>query len=116
MADTYIAPAEVGILVSNLNKAAAGLEAAAEGDIHVARRKLQHETRKLLYSLEEPNSEVFPRTYQVNLSFQNTPKVESISILTCGFRSMSVRRSKFSQILGYGRNSTGEIHSLYMKL
>lgn len=66
MADTYIPRPEIASLVENINKAAAGFEVAAEGDVHVARRNLQLEARKLLYSLEEPNSEVWPRIFQVS--------------------------------------------------
>ncbi|KAE8454287.1 hypothetical protein EG329_005212 [Mollisiaceae sp. DMI_Dod_QoI] len=68
MADSYTPPAEIAALVANVNKAAAGFEAAVGGDLHVARRNLQLEARKLLYSLEEPNTEVWPRIYQVNVS------------------------------------------------
>lgn len=69
MSDSYASPAEVASLVANVNKAAAGFDAAAGGDLHVARRNLQLEARKLLYSLEEPNTEVWPRIFQVRLSF-----------------------------------------------
>ncbi|KAK6579861.1 hypothetical protein PZA11_007569 [Diplocarpon coronariae] len=68
MADTYAPATEIAALVANLNKAAAGFESAEGGDQHVARRTLQLEARKLLYSLEEPNTEVWPRIYQVNVS------------------------------------------------
>jgi fructose-1,6-bisphosphatase len=70
MSDSYASPAEVASLVANVNKAAAGFDAAAGvGDLHAARRNLQLEARKLLYSLEEPNTEVWPRIFQVRLSF-----------------------------------------------
>jgi hypothetical protein len=69
MSDSYASPAEVASLVANVNKAAASFDAAAGGDLHVARRNLQLEARKLLYSLEEPNTEVWPRIFQVRLSF-----------------------------------------------
>ena len=65
MADNYVSPTDVTPLVVNLNKAAAFFEAATGGDQHVARRNLQVEARKLLYSLEEPNHEVWPRIFQV---------------------------------------------------
>ncbi len=68
MADSYTPPAEIAALVANVNKAAAGFEGAAGGDLHVARRNLQLEARKLLYSLEEPNTEVWPRIFQVRIS------------------------------------------------
>jgi hypothetical protein len=64
MSDSYASPAEVASLVANVNKAAAGFD-----DLHAARRNLQLEARKLLYSLEEPNTEVWPRIFQVRLSF-----------------------------------------------
>jgi hypothetical protein len=69
MADTYAPAAEIAALVANVNKAAAGFEAAVGGDAHLARRNLQLEARRLLYSLEEPNTEVWPRIYQVNPMF-----------------------------------------------
>ncbi|KAG4418612.1 hypothetical protein IFR04_008237 [Cadophora malorum] len=68
MADNYVSSAEITPLVVSLNKAAASFEAATGGDQHVARRKLQLEARKLLYSLEEPNHEVWSRIFQVNVS------------------------------------------------
>lgn len=67
MADTYIQPAAIVALVANVNKAAHGLEAAVGGDVHVARRNLQLEAQKLLYSLEEPNLAVWPRILQVSM-------------------------------------------------
>jgi hypothetical protein len=66
MAGTHTPRPEIAALVENVNKAATGFEAAAEGDVHVARRNLQLEARKLLYSLEEPNAEVWPRIFQVS--------------------------------------------------
>ncbi|CZR61327.1 uncharacterized protein PAC_11223 [Phialocephala subalpina] len=68
MADSYTPPAEIAALVANVNKAADGFSAAVGGDLHAARRNLQLEARKLLYSLEEPNTEVWPRIFQVNVS------------------------------------------------
>tara|TARA_R110002060_G_scaffold14487_6_gene20301 strand:+ start:2088 stop:2348 length:261 start_codon:yes stop_codon:yes gene_type:complete len=65
MADNYVSSAEITPPVVSLNKAAASFEAATGGDQHVARRKLQLEAQKLLYSLEEPNHEVWPRIFQV---------------------------------------------------
>lgn len=67
MASIHTPRQEVAALVTNVQKAAAGFEAASEGDVHVARRNLQQETRKLLYSLDEPNAEVWPRVFQVSL-------------------------------------------------
>jgi hypothetical protein len=70
MADTYTPREEIAALVANVNKAAAGFEVASEGTgFHTARRNIQREARKLLYSLEEPNTEVWPRTFQVRLLF-----------------------------------------------
>jgi hypothetical protein len=66
MAEIFTPRPEIAALVANVKKAAAGFEAAAEGDVHVARRNLQLEVRKLLYSLEEPNAEVWPRVFQVS--------------------------------------------------
>ncbi|KAH7303702.1 S-adenosyl-L-methionine-dependent methyltransferase [Rhexocercosporidium sp. MPI-PUGE-AT-0058] len=68
MADSYVSTSEVSLLVANLNTAAATFAASSGGDTHVARRNLQLEARKLLYSLEEPNTEVWPRIFQVNVS------------------------------------------------
>lgn len=70
MADSYTSPIEIASLVANVNKAATIFEAAAEGHIHGARRNLQMEARKLLYSLEEPNTEVWPRIFQVHCLVQ----------------------------------------------
>lgn len=67
MSDSYTSAAEVAALVGNVNNAAKNFEAAAGGDVHLARRTLQLEARKLLYSLEEPNTEVWPRIYQVTI-------------------------------------------------
>ena len=69
MAATYTPRPEIAVLVANVNKAAAGFEAAAESGVHAARRNLQLEARKLLYSLEEPNAEVWPRIFQVGRPF-----------------------------------------------
>ena len=68
MSDTYASPTEVAPLVANVIKAADAFETATGGDQHGARRTLQLEARKLLYALEEPNTEVWPRIYQVNVS------------------------------------------------
>ncbi|OBT59329.1 hypothetical protein VE04_00244 [Pseudogymnoascus sp. 24MN13] len=70
MSTVYTSPSEIADLVKGVNEAAASFDtaAAAQGDLHVARRKLQHEARKLLNSLEEPNGEVWPRIFQVNVS------------------------------------------------
>lgn len=68
MSDTYASPTEVAPLVANVTKAAAAFESATGGNRHAARRTLQLEARKLLYALEEPNTEVWPRIYQVNVS------------------------------------------------
>ncbi|CAG8981000.1 hypothetical protein HYALB_00013320 [Hymenoscyphus albidus] len=67
MSDSYTSVADVKGLVANVNNTAKNFEAAAGGDVHLARRTLQLEARKLLYSLEEPNTEVWPRVYQVNV-------------------------------------------------
>lgn len=68
MSTVYASPSEIADLVKDVNKAAASFDtaAAAQGDLHVARRNLQHEARKLLNSLEEPNGEVWPRIFQVS--------------------------------------------------
>ena len=69
MADSYASAVEISALVANVNKAANKFEDATGGDAHVARRNLQLETRKLLYSLEEPTVEVWSRTCQVKYIF-----------------------------------------------
>lgn len=68
MSTVYASTSEIADLVKDVNKAAASFDAAAatQGDLHVARRNLQHEARKLLNSLEEPNGEVWPRIFQVS--------------------------------------------------
>ncbi|CAG8976831.1 hypothetical protein HYALB_00009095 [Hymenoscyphus albidus] len=68
MADAHISQPEIAPLVEDVEKAGADFHAAKDGDIHTARRNLQHATRKLLQSLEEPNGEVWPRSFQVNVS------------------------------------------------
>lgn len=65
MADSYASVTEVAALVANVNGAAKSFQAANGGDVHAARRNLQLEARKLLYALEEPNTEVWPRIFQV---------------------------------------------------
>lgn len=68
MSIAYTSPSEISALVRGVNEAAASFEtaAAAQCDLHVARRTLRHEAQKLLNSLEEPNGEVWPRTFQVS--------------------------------------------------
>lgn len=68
MSIAYTSPSQIADLVKGVNEAAASFDtaSAAQGDLHVARRRLQHEARKLLNSLEEPNGEVWPRTFQVS--------------------------------------------------
>lgn len=68
MSDAYTPPSEIIALVEGVNKAAAGFEtsAASQGDLHLARKRLQHEAQKLLSFLEEPNGEVWTRTFQVS--------------------------------------------------
>ncbi|RFU24730.1 hypothetical protein B7463_g11608, partial [Scytalidium lignicola] len=70
MSNTYIPPSEITALVEGVNNAAASFEiaVATKGDLHLARRRLRHEAQKLLNSLEEPNGEVWNRTFQVNVS------------------------------------------------
>lgn len=68
MSTAYTSPSEIADLVEGVNKAAAsfGTAAAAQDGLRVARQNLQHEARKLLNSLEEPNGEVWPRVFQVS--------------------------------------------------
>lgn len=69
MSTAYTSPSEIKALVESLNQAAASFETSAAtqgGDLHLARRRLQHEAQKLLSSLEEPNGEVWTRTFQVS--------------------------------------------------
>lgn len=72
MADSYVSASVIADLAANVNTAAAKFVAATEGDLHVARRNLQLEARKLLYSLEEPNTEVWPRIFQVRTFYQQS--------------------------------------------
>lgn len=65
MAAPYASAAEISTLVGNVNSAAKEFEGASEREAEDARRKLQIQAAKLLYSLEEPNTEVWPRIYQV---------------------------------------------------
>lgn len=69
MAEFFIPRAEVAELVANVDRAAASFASAVGGDVHVARKDLQSEARKLLCSLEEPNAEVWPRVFQVKMPF-----------------------------------------------
>lgn len=68
MSNDHTSPSEIITLVEGVNKAAANFETsvASQGDLHLARRRLQHEAQKLLSSLEEPNGEVWTRTFQVS--------------------------------------------------
>lgn len=65
---TYTSPSEIADLVKGVNKAAASFDTAAtsQDGLRIARQNLQHEARKLLNSLEEPNGEVWPRVFQVS--------------------------------------------------
>lgn len=108
MADSYTSAADIAALVANVNTAAKTFEAAAGGDVHLARRTLQLEARKLLYSLEEPNTEVWPRIYQV-IIFSLALKiivVEVDMLTTC--RSMSAQLLKLSRGWDYGASSKVE--------
>jgi hypothetical protein len=68
MSNADTSPSEIIALVEGVNKAAASFEASitSQGDIHLTRRRLQHEVQNLLSSLEEPNGEVWTRTFQVS--------------------------------------------------
>ncbi|OAQ65233.1 O-methyltransferase [Pochonia chlamydosporia 170] len=70
MSNAYASPSEILALVQGVNEAAASFETSAtsQGDLRLTRRRLQHEVQKLLSSLEEPNGEVWTRTFQVNVS------------------------------------------------
>jgi hypothetical protein len=67
MADSYASVDEVERLVANVNEAANKFKHAAGGDANLARRNLHLETQRLLASLEEPNLEVWPRTFTVSI-------------------------------------------------
>lgn len=71
MSDAYASPAEIIGIVENLNKVAANFQeiASSNEDDKIARQKLKHEAYKLLSSLEEPNGEVWTRTFQVSWRF-----------------------------------------------
>lgn len=62
MSDSY---AEIAALVDSLDTAAKAFESAEGPDSHITRRTLHLQAKKLVASLEEPNSEVWPRIYQV---------------------------------------------------
>lgn len=68
MSNAYASPSEILALVQGVNEAAASFETSAtsQGDLRLTRRRLQHEVQKLLSSLEEPNGEVWTRTFQVS--------------------------------------------------
>ncbi|KAM3065007.1 hypothetical protein ACMFMF_011477 [Clarireedia jacksonii] len=70
MADSYAPVEEVERLLVNVNEAANTFKFkhAAGGDTNLARRNLHLETQRLLASLEEPNLEVWPRTFQINVA------------------------------------------------
>jgi hypothetical protein len=67
MAAPYASAAEIETLVENVNTASKAFSAVSGREAEDARRKLQAEAAKLLYSLQEPNTEVWPRIYQVSL-------------------------------------------------
>ena len=69
MSNAYASPSEIIALVEGVNKAAASFETSVESQdsVHLARRRLQHEAQKLVSSLEEPNGEVWTRTFQVSI-------------------------------------------------
>ena len=68
MSKAYTSPSEIMALVEGVNKAATSFEASAvtPGDLRLARQRLQHEAQKLVSSLEEPNGEVWTRTFQAS--------------------------------------------------
>lgn len=76
MGDRYDPALEITELLENVKKAATELSndvrAEDERRSRVARKNLQLEVRKLLFFLDEPNSEVWPRTFQVSLRLLKT--------------------------------------------
>lgn len=63
---SYASASEVSTLVENVNTASKAFSAVSGREVEDARRKLQVEAVKLLYSLQEPNTEVWPRIFQVS--------------------------------------------------
>ncbi|KAG9241141.1 S-adenosyl-L-methionine-dependent methyltransferase [Calycina marina] len=68
MAESATPTEEVRVILVDLKKAAAGLDTASNSELQNARRTLQMQAQKLVYSLEEPNAAVWPRIFQVNVS------------------------------------------------
>lgn len=67
MSTAYASPSEILALVEGIQKVAASFETGGtQGDLRLARQRLQHEAQKLLNSLEEPNGEVWTRTFQAS--------------------------------------------------
>ncbi|ETS84536.1 hypothetical protein PFICI_02561 [Pestalotiopsis fici W106-1] len=66
---SFVPKSEVAAAVGNVTAAMGTLEAAlTDGEEAVARRHLRQEAMKLLSSLGDPNEDVWPRIYQVNVS------------------------------------------------
>lgn len=65
---TYIPKEEIVSLVDSVNAASTAFTTAGHGDASAARRSLLQEAKKLVASLEDPSTEVWPRIFQVNVS------------------------------------------------
>jgi len=68
MANIHIPSDEVAKLLDNVVTAGEGFKSATEKDAQDARRKLEQETTKLLYSLQDPYRGVWTRDFQINVS------------------------------------------------
>lgn len=70
MSDTHVPIADIVKLVKDVNEAGQALEntIGGHGESVIARKRLQHEAKRLVASLEEPNDEVWPRIFQVRVS------------------------------------------------
>lgn len=80
MTTPYASIEEVERLVENVNVTSQTFKAVSGREAEDARRKLQVEAGKLLYSLQEPNTEVWPRIFQVSY---HSNKLSRTNLVDC---------------------------------
>jgi len=68
MSTAYTPQSEIAVQIDNIKNAAVDFATttACQGDFISSRKKLQHEARKLVELLDEPNDAVWPRIFQVS--------------------------------------------------
>lgn len=66
---SFVPKSDVAAAVNNVTSAMGAFDAAStSGEDAVARRNLRQEALKLLWSLGDPNEDVWPRIFQINVS------------------------------------------------